>query len=393
MRLEKKYWIAIVCKMCVILTTFFISIFLNRGLGVESKGEYQYVVNLVELLYVLLSVGIGQTYSTFLRSQGNDNCRETFITLGWIHAIIILLIGGFFVVIRKPDYGLTIVILTSIAVLKIIISMIAVVENSVQRNIIQSIIDIVHLIILSLLYFSSTCTLTNVLICYALNDIVKIIALVCTYKMKPSLKNLECNFLKNVYKTGIVTMVVMLLINVNYYIDTIMLNAISNTYHMGIYSVAVTFANMFLLIPDAFKEVLFGDSIKKDFRKVTVINSIKISLLASIVILIGFIVFGKFMIEFLYGAEYAPSYSLTLILFIGSLFMIFFKILQPVYISHGSQKKAAIFLSISATMNIVTNYFMIPKYDSKGAAMASAVSYGVCGVLFLIDYLRIPRTV
>ena len=34
----------------------------------------------------------------------------------------------------------------------------------------------------------------------------------------------------------------------------------SASYYVGLYSVGVNFSNMFLLIPDSFKEVLFGDS-------------------------------------------------------------------------------------------------------------------------------------
>ena len=65
LKLSKKYWIAIICKMCFILTTFMATIFINRGLGVRTKGEYAYIINLVEMLYVIFSLGIGQTYSTF----------------------------------------------------------------------------------------------------------------------------------------------------------------------------------------------------------------------------------------------------------------------------------------------------------------------------------------
>ena len=40
MKLKKDYWIAIVCKAVVILTELLITVFINRGLGVTSKGDY-----------------------------------------------------------------------------------------------------------------------------------------------------------------------------------------------------------------------------------------------------------------------------------------------------------------------------------------------------------------
>ena len=207
--------------------------------------------------------------------------------------------------------------------------------------------------------------------------------------MKPKCHDLSKGHLKKIYSMGFITMLVMLLISVNYHIDTIMLKTMSTSYYVGIYSVGVNFSNMFLLIPDAFKEVLFGDSTKKDFSTNIAFNSIKVSLAASIIILIGFVFLGKFAIKLFYGIDYLPAYQLTLILFVGSLSMIFFKILQPIYISHGKQSRAACFLVCSAVANIIANYFLIPRYNAVGASVASAISYTVCGVLFLGDYIRL----
>ncbi len=179
-------------------------------------------------------------------------------------------------------------------------------------------------------------------------------------------------------------MIVMLLISINYSVDTIMLKRMSASYYVGLYSVGVNFSNMFLLIPDSFKEVLFGDSTRNSFSKRIAINAIKVSLTASVICLFGFIFFGKFAIKAFYGVEYVPAYYITLILFLGSLSMIFFKILQPIYISHGNQKKAAFFLTCSAIANIAANYFLIPRLNAIGASIASAVSYTICGMLFFL---------
>lgn len=385
--LSKKYWIAVICKLCYIITTFLATIFINRGLGVSLKGEYAYVINLVEMLYVILSLGLGQAYSTFKRSS-NKYVKNVFIALGLIQGSLVLIVGGIYVLITQIEYGWPIVILTAIAVVKVIISMIAVIENSIIRNIIQTILNTVYLISLSIIYFVNKSSLAIMLICYGTNDIFQIIFLVKKYNMIPSVKNITRELLKSIYKTGVITMFVMLLITINYHIDTIMLKNMTSSYYVGIYSVGVTFSNMFLLIPDAFKEVLFGDSTKNDFAKKAAVNSIKVSILASIFILIGFIFLGKWAINLFYGSDFLPSYAITLILFVGGFSMIFFKVLQPIYISHGNQKVAAIFLSCSAVANIIANYILIPKFNAVGAAVASAISYTVCGLLFIIYYMN-----
>lgn len=244
-----------------------------------------------------------------------------------------------------------------------------------------------NLLVLVFLYFTQQFNLYTALICYGCTDLVTIIWFMVSYKMVPSLKGLDFAKARSIYKIGTITMIVMLLISMNYSVDTIMLRQLSDSYHTGIYSVGMAFSNMFLLIPDAFKEVLFGDSTKKSFTKDVAISSIKVSLLALSIIFVGFVVFGKFAITLFYGVEYLPSYQITLVLFLGSISMVFFKILQPVYIAYGKQNKAAVILTASAVLNIVVNYILIPKYQSMGAAIASAISYTLCGVVFLVDYV------
>lgn len=385
--LEKKYWIAVVCKFCLIITSFLVTIFLNRGLGVAGKGEYAYIINFVEMMYIIFSVGLGQCYSTFKRALGGE-IKNIFVLLAFMQGIFVLVFGYAIIGIINVQFGMVIVTLTAFAVVKVIISMIAVTEESIRRNIVQSVINLIYVLCLAGLFFVDRINLAMVLICYAFNDIFTIIFLMKTYHLKPGYSMIGLKLVKQLYSVGIVTMIVMLLISINYSVDTIMLKRMSASYYVGLYSVGVNFSNMFLLIPDSFKEVLFGDSTRNNFSKKIAINAIKVSLTASVICLLGFIFFGKFAIRIFYGVEYVPAYYITLILFLGILSMIFFKILQPIYISHGNQKKAAFFLICSAITNIAANYFLIPRLNAIGASIASAVSYTICGMLFFIDYIK-----
>ena len=222
MRLTKEYWIAIICKLCVIITEFLITVFINRGLGIYVKGEYSYIIKVVEVLYIFFSFGIGQTYSTFKRSKGED-MKNLFVALGLSHTILIILFGGLYIFLVKPEYGISIVLLTAIAVLKVIVSMIAVIEKSITRNVLQAVINSVYMIGLFLLYISRTANLITVLFCYGISDVIRIVILMVLYKMKPSLKGINKEIIKAIYITGFITMLVMLLTSINYSVDTIML--------------------------------------------------------------------------------------------------------------------------------------------------------------------------
>ena len=132
MKLKKDYWIAIACKIIVILTELIITIFINRGLGVISKGEYSYVMKIVEVLYILCSLGLGQTYAT-LKKQGKEYLRNTFIFLAFSQSFLVIILGMITVKLFHVDYGEVIVIFTAISVLKSIFSMIAVIEKCLKK--------------------------------------------------------------------------------------------------------------------------------------------------------------------------------------------------------------------------------------------------------------------
>ncbi len=385
--LKRDYWIAIVCRAGIILTELMITIFLNRGLGVAAKGEYSYIIRMVEMLYVFGGLGIGQAYTMF-KKEGNTQIRGTIVTLSFIQA---LATGGFVFIIGKIvdlTYTKEIALLSTLAVIKWIIAMIAVIENSIKKNLMQVSINIVYTTILAILFFRREIELKNVIGIYVLIDTIKIILMLGLYKMKPAVKSFKLNSLKKLYKVGILTMIFSLLTTVNYSFSTIMLKELSTSYAVGIYSVGSNFTTLFLLIPDAFKEVLFGDSTEKNFSAKTVKNAIGVSTGIAMIAMLGWLIFGKLAIKILYGTEYMESYAVTSVLFVGCFSLIFFKILQPIYISNGKQKIAIVFLLVSAILNMIMNWFLIPRHGFMGAAVTTAASYSVCGIAFLIYYVR-----
>ena len=386
MVLEKRYWIAILCKIAVIAITFLTTILINRGLGVHYKGEYTYVIRMVEILYIFFSVGLGQVYATY-KYEGKHEFKSYIMALSIIQALIVIVLGILYISFFRIEYGLPILLLTSLAIIKVVVSMIAVIENSVKRNYIETIINIINLLLLTLLYFFKMIDLKNVLICYGACEVVRVSLFAYCFNIKPNFNCIDRYILKDIYKNGFITMIVMLLTTINYTIDTVMLRQLASPYFLGLYSVAVTFSNMFLIIPDALKEVIFGDSTKKDFKKRLVYSSLKVSMFVAVVILVLFVFIGDKAIVFLYGKEYFDTYLLTIICFVGSLSLIFFKILHPIYIAQGIQKRAAYFLSLSVIINIILNMYLIPNYQAVGASIASALSHLICGGLFIADFI------
>ena len=112
----------------------------------------------------------------------------------------------------------------------------------------------------------------------------------------------------------------------------------------------------------------------------------QINVVFLIIIAIGFCIFGKWFINCFYGSAYITSYQVTLILFIGDLFICIYKVIHPLLIADGKQTTVLKYLIIAVMINFIMNIILIPIFNIFGAALASVGSYFVTGVLFYIHF-------
>ena len=189
---------------------------------------------------------------------------------------------------------------------------------------------------------------------------------------------------------GFISMITLLLTTLNYNIDIIILRNLSSSSSLGLYSIGISLANMLWVIPDAFKDVLMNKTSKEDSIG-DIIFSLKSNILISLIITLGFILLGKLFITIVYGPEFLDSYITTIILFFGSISMIFHKIISPLLYSKGYQKKLCIIFLSAVFLNIVMNYILIPKFDIIGAAVASVFSYLLAGISILLIFSKMYK--
>ena len=182
-------------------------------------------------------------------------------------------------------------------------------------------------------------------------------------------------------------MLTKLLIELNYRIDVLMLKVFVPYVEIGLYSVGSKLAQYIWLIPDAFKEVIYARTARDDS-----INEIKFVLKINIVITILMIIFiflfGKIIIYILFGTEYIAAYPVTCIIFLGIPSMVLYKIISPLYMANGKQKKCFLILLISVIANVITNFIFIPVCGKFGAAISTVFSYSICGLIFYISFIK-----
>ena len=280
--------------------------------------------------------------------------------------------------------------LTGVYILFQNISMYACVENIKKRNCIILLIQLGYLSFLFLLYNLRYRNVWCYLLLYAIEMIITVGTILKVYNFHPSLDYFRQHnsFLGFMIFHGVKGMIITLLISFNYNIDIIMLKMANiNLDLIGIYSAAVTLSSAILLIPDSLKEIVLGKSTKSADTKF-VKKYLYINWGIMTVVFMTFAFLGEFFITIFYGIEYSQAYQLTLILFLGDIFMCFYKIIHPIIIADGNQNIVIFFLTISVVVNIVCNICTIPRFNVFGAACSSVMSYALTGILFLIYYLR-----
>lgn len=383
--LKNEYIYALFTKGITILTGVLSNIFLTRYLGVELKGGYTYINTVISLLMVVFNLGIYQTYMHQRRTKGIEVLQKYInIFIYQFFLYLVLAVVSFFIV---EDIQLKIALIAlPIEIINHQIMMVFLVENynTRQKTVIAS--QIAYLLLtISLFYFSPRNLVLPIVILLIKDAICITISFVKLYDRNGS-HSFDFAFFKTTIFGGFLMMIATLMLTLNYRVDVLMLEKYTDNTQLGLYAIGVGLAEYTWIVPDAFKEVLFGKTAKGNAGR-DVKKSIIINLMILIPLMVIIMIFGDIIIKLMYGSEFVDAFSVTRILALGIPVMMFFKIIGTVYLSEGKYVFYSLSLGICVVTNIVLNYILIPQNGINGAAIASVFSYNLCGVIFLFKYV------
>ena len=368
-------------KLTCVIIGFVNSILINRCLGVALRGEYTLITNWASLLQLFLNLGIGSAYPAFKRRKGKS-AKKIFATI----TFLISLFYGLIVIIAIPFSTMQVkyvILIAFITTVENLLVFIAIVEDVTKRNAINILTASFHTIVLVGIFLLFRQNLHAMMVAILFDHIVLCVAFVVVYKTyEIDLREINFNLLKEVFYVAIPAMLMNMLMYLNYHADVLFLGALTNnSVEVGLYGTAVTLGNMLWIIPDAFKDVIFNRAAKKDNPK-EILFAIMINFLLCLVIIVGFLFCGRCFLWLMYGEDYVDAYPLVLLLFIGTLPMILYKLIHPIYIANGNTGVVVRLLGIAVGVNIIGNFLLIPEFAGKGAAISSVVSYSICGIAF-----------
>lgn len=384
--LKNDYALSIISKIVLIGTGFLTSSFSTRYLGLAFKGEYGYITQIVNVLVLILNFGFYQSYSYNFRREG-DLIYKKYISLFVYQFICYGALAVCMAGITRSFTVCMVAMLTPFQVLKIQMDNIMLVQNVRMRLYANISSALMVMICYFMLYQFAPSGIFPIVAVTVAIDILVILVYLLSERTAPKIKSLSTVFMKQVARFGFLPMLSTLLVTLNYSVDIFFLKRMASPIELSMYSTAAGVMNYVWLVPDAFKDILFSRVARND-KKNSVAFSVKVSLLILVVITIGFVIFGKLFLSIMYGSPFLPAYGVILVLFLGVYSMVFFKLFGIVFLAEGKRVAHFLILLTSVTINMILNYFLIPKFGMYGAAYASVGSYNICGILFLWYYAK-----
>ena len=387
--ISNDYAFSIVAKVFGVFLGLIYTILFSRYLGPELRGEASIITNYATIFSLVLCMGMYQAYPYFRHKYIGK--KEDFLvdfvnkTLGIFLLYLVVFIGVVHIVPMKSNIKTAFLLIPFITATKNL-NYVVLIEKPKIRTTASIYLYFIDILIILILYLLTD---SNYILCCALLIVKEIVYFLIAFKNIEISINKIHPTLKGTFsymKYGFVPMLSLLLMELNYRVDVLMLDGFVQKTDIGLYSLSVQIAERVWLIPDALKDILLSKLSKdKDYREVAKIT--RISLFAMLICVIILIVFGKPIIDILFGLAYKGTYEIMLILLFSSINMVFYKMIYTYNVVRSRRNINFFILFISALSNIVMNYLLIPHMGNIGAAISSLVSYSVCGFLFLFYFV------
>ena len=189
-----------------------------------------------------------------------------------------------------------------------------------------------------------------------------------------------CNrgVMRDLLGRGVVYAFAILLSQLNYKFDIVLLSQLSAPEETGLYSVAVAIPMLILQVPAAVGLAVMSGRANADKHShfdCEVRRGVMLSMLFGVLASLILYYFAPIIIHTIYGAEYDRSVSMFQLILPGVVAMVGYKILAPDFAGMGRPWLLIAITAPSLALNLVLNYLLIPHYGGNGAALSSTGSY------------------
>lgn len=389
-------------KVLMLAVAFFVGIYMARYLGPAKYGLLNYSISFVFLFQAFSKLGLdGIITRNIIRypQQTRSILGSSFVLKSLGSVLCILLI---FITIHFSETDSETKILIAIIALSMIFSgfesvqfyfeaKVAAKYNSITNSFAKltaSTVKIYLIIIQSdliwfALVFSIEIILRNITAIIFYQYLNKDI-----FRFKFS-KKISTEMLRDSWPMIISGIAVMLYLR----IDQVMIKQMLDERSTGLYSAAVNLSEIWYFIPvvvssSVFPAIIDAKNKGKVFYEKRLQQLYNFMSLIAVVITVPIFIFGKDLINLVFGNSFSEA-GAVLQIHILSLLFVFMGQASGKWLLAENFVKISMYRTLAgAGVNIAANYFLIKYYDIIGAAYATLLSYIVAGFLFDLFYKK-----
>lgn len=379
-------------------TGLFVGVWIARYLGPKDFGLYSYMISFASLFFVLSSLGLdGIVIRELVKfSDKRDKILGTSFILKLTSSVLVLPI--LFLATKFTDNSLHVVMLILVIAASKIFQSFNVIDFYFQSKVLSRYIVFANITSLSIvnimkiILIVSHSSLKSFVYLFIAEGIIVATSYIYVYSHKVSSvrnwsfdKNIAISLLRDCWPLILSSFIITVYMKT----DQIMLKEMLGDVSVGYYSAAVKLSLPWYFIPGVIVGTLYPSIIKAKEISKEKYDDIMTKIYASMIWVAVFIsvftsFFYKDIVNLVYTSAYLASGKVLVIHIWASVFVYIGIVSSKWYITENLQIYSFYRTLAGAIINIILNYFWIPKYGIQGAAYATLFSQFVASYVFNI---------
>jgi len=393
--------------VAILLCGIIITALLARLLGPKGKGQYTIIFLITYLLGRFGSFGIeaANVYYTGKKKHSlQDIISNSIIVALFCGSFIILLFFLLssltffqrFLILNELDalfLWIAVFTIPFSLLVNLLIKILLGEEKIATFNRINILQQVSQIIFILIFIFFMKFNLLGAIISYAAAVLLTLFVLISRLPAGSLRLNFNKILLQESLKYGIKCYLGNIAQFLSYRIDIFLIALYLSPVEVGLYSIAVGFAEKIWLLPQSIATVLFprvsaitpkeADSLTPRITR----YAFFIAFLSGLV----FFLFAKFLIVFLFGADFLPSVRPLLILLPGIVLLGGAKTISSDLAGRGKPQLNTYIAFSSLLLNVCLNLWLIPRWGITGAAVATTLSYSLSAVVVILIFKKISQ--
>jgi O-antigen/teichoic acid export membrane protein len=180
----------------------------------------------------------------------------------------------------------------------------------------------------------------------------------------------------------------------NYRLDQWLLGAIAGPRELGLYSVAVAWAEALWFLPTALAAVQRPDLVRAARSRATreAARVFRVATLITAVSALVMIAAAPFLCVVVFGEEFRGSIDDLRVLVAGAFGMVALKLLGNALVAQGKPVLQSVAIGTGFVFTLGLDIVLIPPFGGIGAALASTLAYSVAGAVVAVIFVRTLET-